>query len=345
MDLTLDDNQTALQDELRRFLGNELSPERRRAMAALPGGIDPQFWQQLGDMGVFSLTVPEDHGGIGLGMTEAVIVFEELGRALVPGPLAATFLSSRCGFAAGPGTPVVGAIEFGREHSPGGGGNDLIIENLSALDQLLVFGSDVTVSDPPPGRLVVRPLDPMTPVHHVLRSDLQAGRTLGGAALAEEMRSDGSLLTSALQVGLAQTAVDLAANYAKSRQQFGRVIGSFQALKHLLADAASWTEIARAGVYAAAVAVDEAAQDALISGDPVDVQAGRSALGTAIASARIVASRSTHLATSTSIQVHGGMGYTWEVEAQLLFKRSLVLDQAFGGVGRAEQLLESMLQP
>ena len=343
MDLTLDDNQTALQDELRRFLGNELNPERRRAMATLPGGVDRQFWQQLGDMGVFSLTVPEDQGGIGLGLSEAVIVFEELGRALVPGPLAATFLSSRCGRAGGPGTPVVGAIEFGPEHSPGGGGNDLIIENLSALDQLLVLGSDVTISDPPPGRLAGRPLDPMTPVHHVLGRDLHAGRSLGGPALAEEMRNEGSLLTSAFQVGLAQTAVDLAANYAKSRQQFGRVIGSFQSLKHMLADAASWTEIARAGVYAAAVAVDEAAHDALIGAGPVDVPASQSALRLAIASARIVTSRSTHLATSTSIQVHGGMGYTWEVEAQLLFKRSLVLDQAFGGVGRAEQILESML--
>ena len=81
MDLTLDDNQTALQDELRRFLGNELNAERRRAMAALPGGVDPHFWQQLADLGVFALTVPEDRGGIGLGMVEAVIVFEELGRA------------------------------------------------------------------------------------------------------------------------------------------------------------------------------------------------------------------------------------------------------------------------
>jgi alkylation response protein AidB-like acyl-CoA dehydrogenase len=115
-----------------------------------------------------------------------------------------------------------------------------------------------------------------------------------------------------MQVGLGQAAVDLAVEYAKGRTQFGRAIGSFQALKHLLADAAVGVEVARAAVHAGAVAVDE-------SGD-----AGG---GAGVHAARVVASSAARRATATCIQVHGGMGYTWELDAHLYLKRVLVLDQ------------------
>ncbi|MCU1392445.1 MAG: fadE27 [Ilumatobacteraceae bacterium] len=327
MDLTLDDQQLALQEELRRFLGNEMTPERRRAMTSEPGGVDRRLWRQLAEMGVFSLTVAEADGGVGLGLADATIVFEELGRALVPGPLVATFLAAGFVDGAADGTIVVGVVDAGPD--------DLVVEHLDALDRLVLVGEAIVACPPPAGRAIARPLDPMTPVHHVRAGDVDAGEPVAGALSADRICRDGSLLIAALQVGLAQTAVDLANDYAKSRQQFGRAIGSFQALKHLLADAVSAADIARAGVHAAAVAIDEHED-----GDDV---ARDAELRTLVAAARIVASRAAHLAATTCIQVHGGMGYTWEVEAHLLLKRSMVLDQALGGIAGAERTVEESL--
>ncbi|MCU1387509.1 MAG: fadE27 [Ilumatobacteraceae bacterium] len=325
MDLTLDDGQIALQEELRRFLANGISPERRRAMTAEAGGVDRAFWLRLAEMGVFSLAVPEADGGVGLGLDDATIVFEELGRALVPGPLVATFLAAGFVEGAADGTVIVGAVERGPD--------DLVVEHLEALDRILWIGDPSTVTGAPVGRLIARPLDPMTPVSHVRASDIAPGDPLD-PVLHDRFRRDASLLGAAFQVGLAQTAVDLATDYAKSRQQFGRAIGSFQALKHVLADAAAATHIARAGVHAAAVAINEHDDADAERLAPLDVLA---------AGARIVASRAAHLAATTCIQVHGGMGYTWEVEAHLLLKRSMVLDQSIGGTSWAERTMEDSL--
>ena len=131
------------------------------------------------------------------------------------------------------------------------------------------------------------------------------------------------MLSSALQVGLAAAAVDMAVDYAKQRHQFGKAIGSFQAIKHLLADAHTAVELARVAVQAAAVRIDEGASDEEVA--------------RSVASARLVASKAGHVATTTSIQVHGGIGYTWELDAHLLLKRVLVLDQAPGTVEAALQ--------
>ncbi|MCU1401402.1 MAG: acyl-CoA dehydrogenase [Acidimicrobiales bacterium] len=325
MDLTLDDGQLALQEELRRFLTNEMTPERRRAMSAEPGGVDRAFWLRLAEMGVFSLTLSEAAGGVGLGIDDATIVFEELGRALVPGPLVATFLAAGFVDGAADGTIVVGAVDRGPE--------DLVVEHLEALDRILWSGDPATVTDVPRGRLITRPLDPTTPVSHVRATDIGPGDTVD-PALRDGLLRHASLLVAAFQVGLAQAAVDLATDYAKSRQQFGRAIGSFQALKHLLADAAAATDIARAGVHAAAVAINEH--------DDADVEPV-ARLDVLAAGARIVASRAAHVAATTCIQVHGGMGYTWEVEAHLLLKRSMVLDQSLGGIASAERTVEESL--
>ena len=325
MDLTLDDGQRALQEELRRFLANEMGPERRRTMTTEPGGVDRAFWLQLAQMGVFGLCVPEAEGGVGLGIDDATIVFEELGQALVPGPLVATFLAAGWVYGAADGTTVVGAAERGSA--------DVVVEHLDALDRIIWIGDPSSVTRAPAGRPIARPLDPMTPVHHVRAADIADGDAIEPARLVG-FRRDSALLAAAFQVGIAQTAVDLANDYAKSRAQFGRAIGSFQALKHLLADAAVATDVARAGVHAAAVAINE---------HEGDDDEGLAHLCVLAAGARIVASRAAHLAATTCIQVHGGMGYTWEVEAHLLLKRSMVLDQSPGGIEWAERTVEGSL--
>lgn len=300
MDLELSDDQVALRDELRRFLADRCPSDVRRAAMALPGAVDRELWRSLAGMGVFTLTQPEADGGVGLGMAEAAIVFEELGRAAVPGPVIATFLAA--GLVEG---EVVGMVE---RSSPA------VVEHLDGIDLLLVLGAadraDVGLlpREAVEGTRLERPLDPLTPV--TLVHELPPGERIGDAAVAARLRRDGALLAAAVQVGLGAAALDLAVDYAANRTQFGRPIGSFQALKHLLADAAVALEVARAAVHAAAVTLDEGSDEAIVA-------------------ARVVASEAARSATTASIQVHGGVGFTWELDANLFLKRALVLDQSF----------------
>ena len=318
MDLEPTDDQAALAAGLARFLADRVTPEARRAAAEQPGGVDRELWRALGGLGTFTLAVPEARGGVGLGMAEATLVFEELGRAVVPGPLIGSFLAAGLDLpvaaAAGAGEAVVGLVPAGRP---------AFVEHRAGLDALLVVAPDgVRLTDPPDAaacRPMARPLDPLTPVDVV--DALPDGEPVGGPDLADRLRRVASLLAAALQVGLAAGALAMATDYAQGRVQFGRPIGSFQALKHLLADACVAVEVARAAVAVAGLEIDEA-------GD-----AGR-----AVDAARIVASRAADRATRTCIQVHGGIGFTWELDAHLFLKRALVLDV---GVGSAEEAIES----
>src|SRR5918995_1164197 len=320
MDFEPTDDQLALQAQLRRFLDDRVTPEARRAIADLPGAVDRDLWHDLGGMGVFALTLPESRGGVALGFADATLLFEELGRAAVPGPLVGTFLAAGLGAdisgRAATGDAVVGLVPA----------QPVFVDHVAALDALLVVADDgVTLSDRPAGsRPVDRPLDPMTPVDVV-----------------------GGLLAAALQVGLAGAAVALATDYAKDRTQFGRAIGSFQAIKHLLADAQVGLEVARAAVQAAGVEIEEAGEDegedvggTDDGGAPVaaDDAAGHRARR-AVDAARIVASRAANRATRACIQVHGGMGFTWGLDAHLFLKRALVLDV---GIGSPDEALEAL---
>jgi alkylation response protein AidB-like acyl-CoA dehydrogenase len=327
MDFEPSDDQVALQAELRRFLSERVTPEVRRRIAGLPGAVDRALWRELGALGTFALTVPEADGGVGLGMADATIVFEELGRAAVPGPVIGTFLAAGLGLdassSAAAGETVVGVIT---PDVPA------LVDHRDALDTLLVVGADsVALVDPPPsGRGVDRPLDPLTPVGIV--DVLPAGTAVGDGELAARLRRDAALLAAALQVGLAHAAVELGADHARQRTQFDRVIGSFQAVKHLLADALVAVEVARAAVQAAGVEIDEA-------GDHAPRPAGQRAVD----AARIVASQAADRATTACIQVHGGMGYTWELDAHLYLKRALVMDVGVGATAGAVDSLAAVL--
>ena len=320
MDLEPSDDQTSLRDELRRFLGARVDSDARRAMAEQPGVVDRGVWRELASMGVFGLPVAEDAGGVGLGWAEAAIVFEELGRAAVPGPVIATALA-----AALPDLEIDGAVEGSTVVGMVEAGDPLLIEHLDGLDVLVVLDGDgVTVAEPPSGgRAAPYPLDPLTPV--TLVPGVPSGRSVDAPGAAAELRAGSALLSAAMQVGLATAALELGTDYAKEREQFGRVIGSFQAVKHMLADGAVGLEIARAAVHAAAVARDEGAE------------------GHRVETARIVASRAAHTATEACIQVHGGMGYTWELDAHLFLKRVLVLDQAPGTLAGAVDAVATAL--
>lgn len=316
MDFLLSDDQAALQSELRRFLTDRVDHDRRTAAADLPGAVDRSLWAELASMGVFGIHTPEDDGGVGLGLAEATIVFEELGRVAAPGPTISTCLASTLGVeGAADGSNVVGLIRA----------DTLLVEHLEGLDTLLMHHDGLVERvGKPEGTLLPRPLDPLTPVSQV--ESIPAGDEISKAG--ERIITHGRLLAAAFQVGLGQAAVDLGTEYAGQRQQFGKVIGSFQAVKHLLADAVVAVDIARAGVHAAAVALDE------------DEPSGRTM---SVDAARLVASEAAQRACEACIQVHGGIGFTWELDAHLFLKRSLALDATFGSVHASHDVVASTL--
>ena len=310
MDFELTSDQADLQAGIRKLLEGRFPIDVVRGLEASKG-VDRARWRELADAGVFSLRVSEERGGLGLGMTEAVLVFEELGAALVPGPLVATELAAQLSPAAAAGDDIVGAVAA---PSPG---EPLLVEHLVAIDHLLVLdgegvrsidAADVLAS----ASAVERPTDPLTPVHVV--TQLPAGERLpeiDGARLEVE----GTILTAALLVGSARAVTDLAVAYAKEREQFGRPIGSFQAVKHILADMTVRATVAQAAVYAAGVTADDpSVGDVMRAASSAKVTAGHAAVANGKA----------------AIQVHGGMGFTWEVDAHLHLKRAWVLDTQFG---------------
>jgi alkylation response protein AidB-like acyl-CoA dehydrogenase len=311
VDFELSGDQEALQEAVRKLCAGAFPMATVRSLEA-QAGVERDLWDRLADAGVFSLRLPEQAGGAGLGSGEAVLVFEELGRALVPGPLLWSHLAAETVDGAATGERVVGGVERrgSREQSP------LILEHLAALDRLVVL-DDAGVWEVEPGAVqgetVQHPLDPLTPLHTVRR--LPPGVQVAGPETAATWRLEGAALAAALQLGLAAAVTDMAVVYAKERQQFDRPIGSFQAVKHLLADMLVRTEMARAAVYAAGVHLDDP--------DIGDVHR-------AVAGAKLLAGEAALANAKTCVQVHGGMGFTWEVDAHLYLKRARVLDTVFG---------------
>jgi alkylation response protein AidB-like acyl-CoA dehydrogenase len=326
MDFDLTELQTELAGGIRRLCHGRFALEDVRAREGTGRVVDRAGWQQLGEAGVFALCLAEEAGGIGLGLAEAAIVFEELGRALVPGPLVATHLAAGLIDGAATGSAVVGLVEVPSHRSAV---LPLVAEHLDDLDVLLTLSPDgVAAVDPRriEATRLARPMDPLTPVWAA--GALPPGEPVAGPEIAAWWRRDGTVLTAALQVGLAAWATDLAVEYAKQRQQFGRPIGAFQAVKHLCADMAVRTELARCAVHAAAVTVDQP-----------DVGDGTAAA----AGAKLLADEAALANGRSCIQVHGGMGFTWEVPAHLAYKRARVLATQFGTSDElAEQLAQTL---
>jgi alkylation response protein AidB-like acyl-CoA dehydrogenase len=308
MDFELTDDQVALQEGMRNFCSGRFPIEIVRRLADV-GGVDRGGWRELAEMGVFALRLPEADGGIDLGWADAVLAFEELGRALVPGPLVWTHLAAGLVDGAANGDTVVGGIERADASA--------LIEHPAALDELLVLDDggawlvrfDDLETDP-----LASPLDPLTPVSRV-RGSLPQGEQVLDADAATALRLQGAALTAAALLGIAEAATDSAVAYAHERVQFDKPIGAFQAVKHILADMFTRTELARAAVYAAGVTLDE----------PLVGSAER-----AVSAAKLMAAEAAVGNGKACIQVHGGMGYTWEVDAHLYLKRAYALEPMFG---------------
>ena len=322
MDFDLTPDQEDLQEGVRKLLQGRFPMAAVRELAST-AGVERARWRELAQAGVFALRLPEAEGGAGLGMAEAALVFEELGRALVPGPLVASHVVAGAVAGAAEGDRVVGVLEVG----PG----PLVVEHLDALDEVVVLDADgAGVVEAGELRAAAQPLapplDPLVPVHRL--AAVPATRALAGPDVSARWRLQATALTAATLAGIARAVTDLGVAYAKERRQFDRPIGSFQAVKHVLADMLVRTEVARASVYAAAATLDHP--------EVGDVRR-------AVAGAKAVAGDAATENGKACLQVHGGMGFTWEVDVHLYLKRAWVLDTQWGSAGAQAEVIAGLL--
>ncbi|WP_433451028.1 acyl-CoA dehydrogenase family protein [Streptomyces sp. CA-142005] len=289
MRFQLTEEQRALKAGVRELMGRRFGREALRAAVDAPGRLDRELWRALGDAGFFALRLPEADAGVGLGLPEAVLAFEEAGRALLPGPLVATHLAAGRVPGAATGETVVTAVD------------GELVEWLEAADVAL---GEVA------GAVPLRSVDPLTPLH---RTPTDAGGPAPDPVV--------TLLTAAEQLGTAVRVQELAVQHARTREQFGQPVGAFQAVQHLCAELLVRTETARVAVYAAAA-----------TADPAD-----------IAAARLLADEAAVRGARDCLQVHGGMGFTWEADVHLHLKRAWVRARRGGGGTESEELLAARL--
>ncbi|MFJ2583692.1 acyl-CoA dehydrogenase family protein [Streptomyces sp. NPDC087538] len=312
MDFQLSDDQRALRAGVRELLAGRFGRDRMRAALDDGTGVDRALWRELGEAGFFALRLPEAEGGVGLGLPEAVLLFEEAGRSLLPGPLIATHLAAGPVKGAAQGETVVAVLDPGQP-----------VAHLGEADALLVLGpgngpreSGAAPADVTPVRdaaTPVRSMDPFTPLWRVA-DPVEAGEPLPGGG---RLRDEGALLAAAEQLGSAARTTEMAVQHAGEREQFGSPIGSFQAVKHLCAGMLVRAELARCAVYAAAV-----------TADPVE-----------IAGAKLLADDAAVRNARDCLQVHGGMGFTWEADVHLHLKRAWLRSGQWLTAAAAEEVL------
>jgi alkylation response protein AidB-like acyl-CoA dehydrogenase len=322
MEFGLDPGQLELQQTVERFFADRFPLDGVGDREGVP--VDRGTWGDLAAMGLFGLVQDDDAGGSGLGVLEAALAFEQVGAYLVPGPMLWTVLAGPLVDGAVSGDQIVGGIE-----AAGLDDGRAAVEHAPDLDVLLVVEDDRVIAHrtadlAPPEPLA--PLDPLTPVGTF--AALGGGEVVGDAVVVAELRRRGTVLTAAVLVGVASRALETARAYALERHQFDVPIGSFQAIKHLLADLYVATSLAQSSTYAAAAVLDDPRAD-----DP-----GRSA-----ASAKLLAVDAAISGAGTSVQVLGGMGFTWEMLPHYLLKRAWVLEQSFGSADDHALLLGSTL--
>ncbi|MFI5632965.1 acyl-CoA dehydrogenase family protein [Streptomyces sp. NPDC051664] len=317
MDFQLSDDQRALRAGIRELLAGRFGRDRMRAALDAGTDVDRVLWGELGAAGFFALRLPEAEGGVGLGLPESVLLFEEAGRALLPGPLAATHLAAGAVKGAAEGGTVVAVLDEGRP-----------VAHLGSADALIALvGGEMRVLEGAALREFVRgaahpvrSLDPLTPLHRVT-APAALGDSRAGAEAAR-FRQEGVLLAAAEQLGSAARTTEMAVQHARGREQFGSPIGAFQAVKHLCAQMLVRAELARTAVYAAAVTADPAE----------------------IAGAKLLADEAAVRNARDCLQVHGGMGFTWEADVHLHLKRAWLRAGQWLTAAEAEETLAADLR-
>jgi alkylation response protein AidB-like acyl-CoA dehydrogenase len=327
VDLLPSPEQIEIVDVVAGFLADTFPTDTLRERATAEASFDAATWIACGELGWFALGLPEELGGVGYGMVEEALVFRELGRHLAPGPFVATALGARLAAVAGEsvlaseiaaGTAPV-ALAAPRNGRPEAGGSITgsfhVIDGPGAAHYLVLTGdAGALIAAGDGGSLV--PMPSIDEGARVARLDLDGATPLAsiGADDAAELWLRGTVLVSAMLTGIAAATRDLAADYAKVRVQFGKPIGVNQAIKHACADMALRAEAAESQAVFAALSIDEHRADRAFQ----------------VASARVIATDAAIANASANVQVHGGMGYTYEHDANLYVKRARILDRMLG---------------
>jgi alkylation response protein AidB-like acyl-CoA dehydrogenase len=358
MDFAFSDEQQMLRGSARAYLSEKYGLDEVAKLAKSDAGWHPESFKEIAELGWTGLSVPEEHGGAGMGFIDEIVVFEELGRALYPGPyfssvalalpalrgsaelagaIAAGEKSATLAWAEPPGSASItetSGIKTKAEKTNGAWtltGEKHLVPDLAIADLIVISAT----SSEGVGLWAVDAAATQTKPHSTMDATRRYGTlTLSdttGEVVVEPGRADDALAairTRALAaaaveaVGVAQRALELAIEHVKDRKQFDKPIGSYQAVSHQVADSFAATELARSLAYWAAWCVDE-------SDDQV---------AAAVPAAKSAAGQAAVAACERAIQVHGGIGFTWEHPLHLFYKRAQWLNsfEGFPAQQRAE---------
>src|SRR6201989_1475305 len=334
-----------LADSVRSLVARVVPSEVLHAALETPINNPPPYWQAAAEQGVQGVHLAESVGGQGFGILELAIVLAEFGYGAVPGPFVPSAIASALISAHDPDAKLLNelasgdviaayAIDSGLTATRQGDG--LVIRGevravpAAAQAYVLVLpvsidsGEEWVVLDA--DQLEIEPVDsvdPLRPIAHVRANAVEVGDDVALTNLdVVSARALITTLLSAEAVGVARWATDTAAEYAKIREQFGRPIGQFQAVKHKCAEMNADTERATAAVWDVARAIEESRENSWdIKGSAVEFAA---------AVAATLAPAAAQRCTQDCIQVHGGIGYTWEHDTNVYYRRALVIAAGFG---------------
>ena len=366
MNFDYSDDQKFLKDEARKFLSAHCTVARVRAVLDDPAkSYDEALWKSVAEQGWLGAAIPEQYNGLGLGRLELCAIAEELGRVVAPIPFASTvyFLAEALMLAGdeaqkadylpkiaageligcfataeGPG-PVSSATVQARVEGGKLSGVKIPVTDGDVAGLAVVLAKEsgqpglylVDLTGPGVARETLKTLDPTRGVAKISFTGAPA-RRLGAAGegvhLMEAVMDRAAVLLAFEQVGGADRSLEMAKAYALERYAFGRVIGSYQAIKHKLADIYVKNELARSNAYYGAWALNSGAAE----------------LPIAASAARVAASEAFWFASKENIQTHGGMGFTWDVDCHLYYRRSRQLSLVAGAPRVWKERLVSHLE-
>jgi alkylation response protein AidB-like acyl-CoA dehydrogenase len=355
MNFDFSDEQKQLKNAVHRFLEKESTPARVRAVLESDQGYDKALWKGLVELGVAGAAIPEEHGGLGLGYLELCVVAEELGRFLAPVPFSSTvYLFAELVKAAGSEAEkatylpkvasgeIIGTLAYTEgqggmtpsrvKAAVSGGkltGTKSLVVDGGIADVAVVVARESGQSGDRVSLFLVdlkdksvkkSPLKTVDGSRKYVRLDFSGtptellGKSGEGARVLADVFDRAAILTAFEQVGGADRALEMARDYALDRMAFGRPIGSFQAIKHMLADMYVSATLARSNAFYGAWALSTSAAE----------------LPVAAATARVSATQAFQHCSTNNIQVHGGMGFTWQFDCHLYYRRSNMLAVALG---------------
>jgi alkylation response protein AidB-like acyl-CoA dehydrogenase len=349
MNFEFSEEQLFIRDQARNFLSQESTPEVVRGILDTDKPYDEDLWQKIVELGWTAMAIPEAYDGLGLGYLELCVIAEEMGRAVAPVPFASSVylateaikswgseeqkkqylpklaageiigtLANAEGLGRGNVQSKVAGGSLSGEKLPVPDGDIADIAVISAKDeqgQLVLYICDLqqaavtreTLSSMDPSRSQAKLAFNNAPVE-------QLGDSPAGEAELSELLDRAAVLLAFEQLGGCQAAMDTGIEYTKQRYAFGRPIASFQAIKHKFADMFVAIELARANAYYGAWALSSDAPD----------------LPLAAATARVSASDAYYFVSKENIQAHGGMGFTWEFNCHLYYRRAQLLSSIIG---------------